>query len=373
VSLGTGEDAAQKRVSRAVERLREYFTKQGVTLGTGGLVALISANAVHAAPVGLAASISSAAVLSTAVVQAPIVLATTKTIAMTTLQKAVIGATLAALAGTGIYEAHQASRMRAQVQAIQQQQAAIADQLQQVQLERDDATNQLNSLLVQNEQLKTNQNTAEVLRLRREVASLRSQARRLAQFQSPDSQNASDPMESAAKDLVSKINLLKQRLEQMPDKNIPELQYLDKEAWARVAQTAKFDTDADVREALASLRNLAKQSFAPQLGQALQAFAQANNGQLPADASQLKPYFKSPVDDATLARYQMIGTGNVRDLQPLQMVIAEKAVVDDHYDSLFQIGLDGRKSQSFGPNGNVGESVAWSSNSNTSEPPSTGK
>jgi len=60
-TLGTSEDAAQKRVSRAVERLREYFTKHGIRVGAGGLVVLITANAVEAAPAGLAAGISSAA------------------------------------------------------------------------------------------------------------------------------------------------------------------------------------------------------------------------------------------------------------------------------------------------------------------------
>src|SRR6266700_1926027 len=43
-TLGTSEDAAQKRVSRAVERLREFFTRRGVTAGTSGLVVVISAN-----------------------------------------------------------------------------------------------------------------------------------------------------------------------------------------------------------------------------------------------------------------------------------------------------------------------------------------
>src|SRR6185503_19511940 len=36
-TLGTSEDAAQKRVSRAVERLREFFAKRGVTVGASGL------------------------------------------------------------------------------------------------------------------------------------------------------------------------------------------------------------------------------------------------------------------------------------------------------------------------------------------------
>lgn len=44
-ALGTSEDAAQKRVSRALDQLREFFSKRGRAVGVGGLAALISANA----------------------------------------------------------------------------------------------------------------------------------------------------------------------------------------------------------------------------------------------------------------------------------------------------------------------------------------
>jgi len=63
-TLGTTDDTARKRVNRALERLREFFAKRGVTVGTTGLVVLISANAVQAAPVGLAITISTAALVA---------------------------------------------------------------------------------------------------------------------------------------------------------------------------------------------------------------------------------------------------------------------------------------------------------------------
>src|SRR5882724_10878904 len=59
-TLGTSDDTAQKRVSRAVERLREFFAKRGVTAGASGLVVAISANAVQAAPLGLVVTVSTA-------------------------------------------------------------------------------------------------------------------------------------------------------------------------------------------------------------------------------------------------------------------------------------------------------------------------
>src|SRR6266404_245903 len=60
-TLGTSEDAAQKRVSRAVERIRELFARRGVTVGASGLVVVLSANAVQAAPIGLSATITATA------------------------------------------------------------------------------------------------------------------------------------------------------------------------------------------------------------------------------------------------------------------------------------------------------------------------
>lgn len=65
-TLGIEERAAQKRVSRAVEKLRVFFSKRGVATTTAVIAAAISANSVHAAPLGLASTIGSAAVAQTA-------------------------------------------------------------------------------------------------------------------------------------------------------------------------------------------------------------------------------------------------------------------------------------------------------------------
>jgi len=172
-ALGASEDAAQKRVSRAVERLREFFSKRNVTIGAGGLAVLISANAVQSAPVGLAAAISAAAVLAGSAVHTSTVIAATKAIAMTTLQKTLVTATIAVLAGAGIYEARQAAQLRDQIHTLQQQQAPLADQIQQLQRERNDATNLVAGLRVENGQLRSNPNETELLKLRAEVMRLR--------------------------------------------------------------------------------------------------------------------------------------------------------------------------------------------------------
>jgi uncharacterized protein (TIGR03435 family) len=61
-ALGASEDAAKKRVNRAVEKLRAFFTRRGIILPAAVLTAAISANSVQAAPVGLAKTISVVAI-----------------------------------------------------------------------------------------------------------------------------------------------------------------------------------------------------------------------------------------------------------------------------------------------------------------------
>jgi RNA polymerase sigma factor (sigma-70 family) len=78
--LGTSEDGAKKRVNRALEKLRKFFTKRGVTLSAAVISGSVLANSVQAAPVGMAASIS------TAVVKGSTVAASTLTLVKGTLK-----------------------------------------------------------------------------------------------------------------------------------------------------------------------------------------------------------------------------------------------------------------------------------------------
>ena len=60
-ALGANEDAAKKRVSRAVEKLRQFFTRRGVALSATAVTAAISAHSVQAAPAVLTQSITTIA------------------------------------------------------------------------------------------------------------------------------------------------------------------------------------------------------------------------------------------------------------------------------------------------------------------------
>lgn len=101
-ALGASEDAAKKRVTRAVEKLRSFFTKRGVTLKATALTAAISANSVQATPLGLAATVTATAAKGTLVsaTLTTLVKGTMKT--MTWLKiKFAVGVSVAALLAGG--------------------------------------------------------------------------------------------------------------------------------------------------------------------------------------------------------------------------------------------------------------------------------
>ena len=60
-ALGVSDDTAQKRVNRAVERLREYFAKRGIVVPIVLLAPALEAHAVQAAPAHLASAVASSA------------------------------------------------------------------------------------------------------------------------------------------------------------------------------------------------------------------------------------------------------------------------------------------------------------------------
>ena len=176
--LGISDEAAQKRVARAVDRLRDIFARRKVTIGAGALVAALAANTVTAAPAGFAVTITTAALAGTALSASATVTAT-KIIAMTTLQKIAIAATIALLAGAGIYEARQAAQLRTQNQGRQTKDSD--GQIQQLQSQLAGLTNRFAGVLAENARLRSNANDAELLKLRGLVGVLHRQNGELLQ------------------------------------------------------------------------------------------------------------------------------------------------------------------------------------------------
>ena len=156
----------------------------------------------------------------------------------------------------------------------------------------------------------------ELLKLRAEVTALRQTARERA---------ATD---STTGLWATQIALLKQRLDQMPGKRIPEMAFLTDKDWAAATGTPTSSTDDGVRQAMSALRSAAKDNFLKAMRDAIKKYAAAANGGalpgkpaqlaqainanaalLPSDLAQLKPYFEVPVEDAALQRYQFVPPG----------------------------------------------------------------
>lgn len=98
-ALGTTGDAAKMRINRALEKLRTFFLKRGVTLSGAALGAAISAHSIEAAPIGLSAAVI-AACQGSAMTASTLTLAkgTLKLMAWTKLNLAVGAAAVAVIA-----------------------------------------------------------------------------------------------------------------------------------------------------------------------------------------------------------------------------------------------------------------------------------
>ena len=316
-ALGVGADAAQKRVTRALEKLRGLFAKRGATFTAALIASAVSANSVQAAPVGLAAKIATAAFSGTAAT----FIATTKTIAMTTFQKIAVTAALTVAVGASLYEARQAHAARAELQTLQQQQTPLAGQIEQLQKQFADSTNRLANLLAENSRLKSNPNQTELLKLRGEVTRLRNES---AAAKSVNGKDANDSLIAAAKSWGERAVKLSQKLGQSPDQSIPEFQFLSESDWLDAVKDV--DIEEDFETATELLRDAAKNHFAADLRDAFKKYIEANSGgNLPTDLSQLKPYFKLSPADEILKRYALLQTGRVADLKKSDALVDEIA------------------------------------------------
>jgi len=99
ISQKLDESAAQKRVSRAVEKLRRFFTQRGVALSAAALASAVSAYSVQAAPVGLTLTVLAAAKGSAATVTTlALVKGVLNFMAWTKLKTTVVATTIIVLA-----------------------------------------------------------------------------------------------------------------------------------------------------------------------------------------------------------------------------------------------------------------------------------
>jgi len=99
-ALGVSENTAKSRVSRATEKLRKLFIKRGITLSAAAIAGAVSAHSVQAAQIGLATSVTVAALKGTNVTTSTltIIKTTLKIMTWTKFKTAALGGVIALLA-----------------------------------------------------------------------------------------------------------------------------------------------------------------------------------------------------------------------------------------------------------------------------------
>jgi RNA polymerase sigma factor (sigma-70 family) len=310
-ALGTNEDAAQKRVSRALDQLRTRLLRRGLTLTAATLATDLSAHAILTAPVSLGASISAAALSATGT-------AVAGAVAMTTLQKSLAFSVLALVFGAGIYEATLFARRNSELSALTRHEFDLAAQLARVRAQQRAVDSRLKSVDAQIDTL-----LAETL-------------------SSVSPEDAA--LEAQIKAWYANLDRLKSVLKERPEFSIPELALLPSDAWFDIATKSDLTTDSGLRSALAELRIQSAVLFGAKLGPAFHAFVQAHQGAFPDQISQLLPYLKGSVEPSWLDRYTLVNSALVSTLpagaHPNEF-IAVKSHIDQAYDKNLLIGTIG--------------------------------
>src|SRR5665213_3152935 len=131
-TLGASEDAAKMRVNRALEKLRKFFTKHGVSSTVAIIAGTISANSVQAAPLALAKSVAAVAIAKGAAASGStltLIKGALKIMAWTKAQTAIVSVVVVGMAAYLVIQ-HQAQvKLREQNETLQQQQVAQLSQL----------------------------------------------------------------------------------------------------------------------------------------------------------------------------------------------------------------------------------------------------
>ena len=329
--LGVSEDAARMRVDRALEKLRKLLGRKGVVSTSAVLAAMLANPSLTAAPAGLATTVAGAAMGGT--VAAGAVLTMLNLMSMK-LKMAGIAVIIAGMSVPMVIQHRTNQELQARNAELTGKTEVLASEIEP--LKKENA--RLAAMVAQSSRAR--ERSDEVYKLRDEVTRLRADSR----VRSDDSLNP------ILKSLGERAAKLKEGVGRMSDKTIPELQFLREKDWLdAVAIVEKLETDDEYRKALRALRDRGKHLAGEKFRGALQKFAEANDGMMPASLEALQPYFDAPVDPAVIARYQLTQTsGRLAEMGNEHNLIVEIApAVDEEYDSRFKFGVKGTTSSTY--------------------------
>lgn len=332
-ALGISDDAAQKRVSRALEKLRLLLSRRGCTLTAASLTAVMAAKTATAIPAGLAVTVASTSVASAS--QAGVGWSFAKFMGAMKLKTA-ISASVVCVSLILPLAVHVQARgkLREQMQILQRQ-AAQASWL--------EAENQrLLASANSREKPRAESNSSELLSLRGEAAHLQQVLQELAVARTSPPTSREDVLESMRQMYLARVNALKDYLKANPSE-LPEIDYVGEDRWLEFATYDHRRIDPGNRKGLANLRNAAQYYFAEKvLRPALAKFSKSNNGQFPSDIFELKPFLESPVGDSVLQNWVVLPASSLPPearIIPDDRVITQRAAVDPDNDQRTVIGL----------------------------------
>ena len=209
--LGITEDAAQKRVARAVDRLRDFYARRGATVSASALAAMLGVHAVQAAPAALTATILSAATgVAAGLASSTLPMTAMKLILTTKAKTAAITLALAAVATSTVIQQNTAKRLR-------QENAELGEEVQGLQASLSARPVFAAKELIGEQDLEQlRRQAAEVHQLRGEVALLRRLNLELVAGATPQTERteADDPDATAGLDPMERMNLGKELLRQ---------------------------------------------------------------------------------------------------------------------------------------------------------------
>jgi RNA polymerase sigma factor (sigma-70 family) len=125
-AMGSNEEAARKRVNRALEKLHGLLQRRGVSLSVAALGTILGAHAVSAAPAGMAGAITATA-LATAAVGTATTTSTVMTIMSIKMKTGILGAIVIAAAIPWVMENRANTKLRAENETLRQQVQSAQD------------------------------------------------------------------------------------------------------------------------------------------------------------------------------------------------------------------------------------------------------
>jgi hypothetical protein len=140
-----------------------------------------------------------------------------------------------------------------------------------------------------------------------------------------------------------RVRQLKRYFEERPEEAVPEMANLTEKDWLDAVQNDHHRIDPEGRRLVSRVRSHSQIRFGmSELWSALTAYGKANGAAFPESILDLKPYFKSPVDDSLLANWAIVPgnelpqTFGVKDTK----VITQRAPVDPENDQRIVVGMN---------------------------------